>query len=264
MKYSPVIVVVAFNRPESVERLLFSLKNAQKISNARLIISIDNNAPENYRVKDIADAFHWPFGEKEVIYQKERLGLRQHVLQCGDYAMQYGSVIILEDDLFVSPYFYDYTLQALDYYDRDPHIGGISLYNQTSEDVNDIPFNPINDNSDVYFVKFPSSWGQAWTKKQWEAFRIWYEKNQDISRVPIHDNIINWSAASWKKYFTAYMETTGKYFVFPRVSFTTNFNDPGTHKRKKMNFDGQTQLRLTDVDYRFKILSESYCIYDSY
>ncbi|MBN1143204.1 MAG: hypothetical protein JXA72_02230, partial [Bacteroidales bacterium] len=91
MKYNPVIVVVAFNRPRSLERLLFSLKNAKNIAHAKLIISIDNKEPENFPVRDLATNFEWPFGEKQVIYQEKRLGLKQHVLKCGDLANEYGS-----------------------------------------------------------------------------------------------------------------------------------------------------------------------------
>src|SRR4030043_1928352 len=127
MKYSPAIVVVAYNRPRSLERLLSSLRNAKKISNAELIISIDNKEPENIIIKNIADAFEWPYGDKKVIYQEKRLGLKQHVLQCGDLSQKYGSIIMLEDDLMVSPYFYDFAKKALEFYDGDDKIGGVSL-----------------------------------------------------------------------------------------------------------------------------------------
>lgn len=264
MKYNPVIVVVAFNRPRSLERLLFSLKKAKNIDHARLIISIDNKEPENFPVRDLAMNFEWPFGEKEVIYQEKRLGLKQHVLKCGDLAIKYGSVIILEDDLFVSPYFYDYAVKALEYYDNDEKIGGISLYNHTYEDVNDVPFKPICDDSGVYFVQFPSSLGQAWTATHWTNFRTWFDANKDISSIPIHEDIIAWPETSWKKYFTAFLADTDRYFVFPRISLTTNFNDQGTHKEREMDYNGQAPLLLSDGEYRFKPLSSSFCVYDSY
>jgi hypothetical protein len=159
--YNPVIVVVAYNRPVSLKRLLSSLEKSRSIENAKLIISIDNQEPRNFNVKEIAEEFHWPFGEKEVIYQKQRLGLRKHILQCGDLAKKYGSVIILEDDLFVSPVFYEYTIDALKYYDNDENIAGISLYNPPIHDLCSNPFRPIQNESDVYFMQFPSSLGQA-------------------------------------------------------------------------------------------------------
>jgi hypothetical protein len=38
-----------------------------------------------------------------------------------------------------------------------------------------------------------------------------------------------WGPESWKKHFIHYLVDTGKYFVFPRISLTTNFEDYGTH-----------------------------------
>ncbi|HLO59731.1 MAG TPA: glycosyltransferase [Bacteroidales bacterium] len=264
MKYNPVIVVVAFNRPRSLERVLYSLSRAKNIENAKLIISIDNKAPENYPVKEIAEKFNWSFGEKQVVYQPNRLGLKKHILTCGSLSMQYGSVIILEDDLFVSPYFYEYAQKALEYYENDDQIGGISLYNHTYEDINDITFQPLEDESDVYFMQFPSSLGQAWTKKHWENFSTWFENHPDISNIPIHRDIINWPETSWKKYFTAFLADTNRYFSFPRRSLTSNFNDQGTHKLDASNFVGQAPLRLEGEPYRFKPLRDSFCVYDSY
>jgi|WetSurMetagenome_2_1015567.scaffolds.fasta_scaffold106458_2 hypothetical protein len=262
--HTPVIVVVAYNRPISLERLLSSLKNAKNIANAKLIISVDNKEPENYPVRDLANAFDWPFGEKEVIYQKTNLGLRKHILQCGDYAVKYGSVIILEDDLFVSPYFYDYTVKAIDFFGSDPKIGGISLFNYSYEDMTELPFVPITDDSDNYFIQFPSSLGQAWTANQWKQFREWYDKKPDLSQIRISPQALSWYESSWKKYFNGYLVEKNKYFAFPRISLTTNFNDRGTHKSLDINHMGQTPLQLSEVNYRFKPVSTSYCIYDAH
>ena len=37
-------------------------------------------------------------------------------------------------------YFYDYAVQALEYYESDEKIGGISLYNHVDEDMTEMPF----------------------------------------------------------------------------------------------------------------------------
>ncbi len=114
-------------------------------------------------------------------------------------SLKYGSVIILEDDLFVSPYFYDYAIQALEYYESDENIGGISLYNHVDEDMTEFPFVPIQDDSDVYFIQFPSSWGQAWSSKQWKAFREWYAQQPDISKIRISPQALSWSEKFMEK-----------------------------------------------------------------
>ena len=127
-KLKPAIVVVAFNRPDSLKRLLGSLKKGHYPDDIKLIISIDHS-PDNSPVVDCANDFEWNAGEKEIIIHPENLGLRRHILSCGDLSYKYGSVIILEDDLFVSPFFYQYSLDALDFYKDKDDIAGIGLFN---------------------------------------------------------------------------------------------------------------------------------------
>ena len=261
-EFHPVIVVAAYNRPLSLTRILGSLRNARFKEDATLIISIDNDEPNNLDVKSIAEQFHWPHGPKEVRYQDKHLGLRRHILQCGDLSMEYGSVIIFEDDLYVSPYFYEYALEALEFYSYDHQIGGVSLFNQPVEEITEYPFSAINDHSDVYFIQFPSSLGQAWTRAQWKEFRDWYDSEPDLSISGIPDRILKWPASSWKKYFCAFLVEKNKFFVFPRVSFSTNFNDPGTNLKKPINHEGQTPLRLFGQPYRFRKIADSFSIYD--
>ncbi len=264
MKYNPVIVIAAYNRPESLKRLLYSISLAKQITDTKLIISIDKNDSGDQSVRNIAHAFNWTFGEKEVICHEKRMGLKNHILLCGDLSIKYGSVIMLEDDLFVSPYFHEYACQALEYYDRDSVIAGISLYSQPVEDITELPFTAIHDGSDVYFMQFPSSWGQAWSADQWKAFRTWFDTRPDIKSIPISDVILNWPESSWKKHFTAYLAATNKYFVYPRVSLSSNFNDPGTNYASLINHDGQAVLRLQGSPYRFADLATSFSVYDSY
>ena len=61
------IVVVAYNRMDSLKRILGSLLNAEYPAAAKLIISIDRG--DNADVLNFAEEFSWPFGEKQVIYQ---------------------------------------------------------------------------------------------------------------------------------------------------------------------------------------------------
>jgi len=226
------------------------------------VISIDNDEPNNLDVKQIAEEFQWLHGNKDVRYQSRRLGLRNHILQCAGLSQEYGSVIILEDDLYVSPWFYDFASAALDHYAGEERVGGISLYNQPLQEIVQYPFRALYDNSDVYFMQFPSSLGQAWTADQWKKFREWYDTDPDLTQIPIPDYILNWPPTSWKRFFVAYLVLTDKYFVFPRYSLTTNFNDPGTNLIKKVNHEGQAPLRLVGGPYRFISLEDSGSMYD--
>src|SRR5690625_1023767 len=159
------IVVIAYNRDLTLKRLLNSLDQANyDEDNVDLIISIDKT--NNSSVYQIAEKFEWRYGSKIIIKREENLGLRKHVLTCGDLVLKYDGLIMLEDDLVVSPAFYQFATEATLFYNNDSNIAGISLYTyRISEFSNLRTFIPMQDDSDIFYMKVPSSWGQLWTKK---------------------------------------------------------------------------------------------------
>lgn len=259
------IVVVAFNRERSLLRLLASLEKADyPTANVELIISIDF-AENNQHIVKIAKEFSWRHGKKTVIYHEKNLGLRKHILKCGDFSKQYGSVIILEDDLVVSPNFYNYTLSALEFCVQDDKIGGISLYAHQLNVINRQNFSPLEDGYDNWYFQFASSWGQAWSFDQWSSFIEWYEKNSsidDIETVPAY--VRRWSEKSWLKYYIAYLVSTQRFFFYPRVSLTTNFSDAGTHIGNDSTRFQVPLLISSTKEYHFSRLEESSSIYDAF
>lgn len=262
---NPAIVIPCYNRPQSLKRLLYSLQNSMYPQGAPLVFSIDKS--ENDAVFKIATDFPWPFGEKEIIHHPKQLGLRDNIIFCGDLTDQYGSVIILEDDLFVSPAFYSYALKALEFYQDHEEIAGISLYAYDCTETRRFRFFPVYDGYDNYFMQWPSSWGQAWTSEQWRKFKNWYEihRTSDLASSPIPQSVKNWPKTSWKKYFLAYMVDCNRYFVYPRISFSTNFGDNGTHDKKSSSSLVQVPLSLSaNIEPRYSLISDSNSIYDSF
>jgi hypothetical protein len=278
------IIVVAYNRPKPLSRLLNSLLQATYPGEVELIISVDGSVEAWKRggvdelkrgrgeeVRKVAEEFVWPFGEKKLIFHEDNLGLRNHVLSCGDLSKDYDGVIVLEDDLFVSPAFYDYTLQAIEYYKDDPKIAGISLYSHAYNETAQFPFRPLEDGSDVFFFQYAASLGQFWSQEGWDAFRGWYDalaprdesggNSLDSSFLP--PNIRLWPESSWKKYFIAYIIQTDLYFVYPRVSLTTNFSDKGTNIRISENLF-QVPLLAGKKVFWFESLQNSVAVYDTY
>jgi len=261
MKNKPTIVVVAYNRVDSLSRLLQSLLVSNVETNTKLVISIDYSGDDS--VESYANSFDWSHGEKVVITHEKNLGLRRHVLKCGDLTTKYGSIILLEDDLVVSPMFYQYTQNALDFYEDNCHVGGVSLYNHKYNVNSRLTFEPLVDGFDNYWLQFASSWGQAWTVKQWKEFRAWYDNDQIMltEEDSIPTNVVNWPESSWLKYFIKYLVVKNKYFIYPRESLTTNFSDIGTHVTKK-DFTFQVSLSLSKDHFNFSSIDESNSIYD--
>lgn len=262
MVNNPAIVVVAYNRPASLWRLLNSLANASyPVDDIPLIISIDNNDSEE--VFKAAEYFEWKHGIKKIMTQAAHLGLKEHILRCGDLTSEYHSIIVLEDDLLVSPHFYSYAVSASTFYLSESNIAGISLYNYEVAESCFYPFKAIDDGTDVYFMQVASSWGQLWTCQQWESFRTWLAKNPELAEKKfLPKYLLDWGKNSWKKHFIHYLIATNKYFVFPRLSLTTNFEEPGTNSKTKKVFD--VTLQLVQKRYSFVKIENSGAKYDAW
>lgn len=231
---SPAIVIPAFNRPRSLRRLLVSIQEALHGDSPEIIISLEGGASSEVSLE--AERFKDIYPKTTILYRKKRLGLRAHILSCGDVSLDHGSVILLEDDLMVDPQFYSYAKQAISFYANDDKVAGIALYAPEFNEFCGLRFTPMNSGFDTYFMRTPCSWGQIWTSGQWMRFREWY-READESSVQTANNlpsaVKDWPETSWKKYFAAYMSINELDFVYPYLSLSTNCaDDGGTHVKQ--------------------------------
>jgi len=154
----PAIVILAYNRPNPLKRLLSSLTRASYPPDhpIDLVFSIDRREEGIHpEVASIAEGYRWPYGKKNLVCHDKRLGLVGNFYFSGDLSVEYGSLILLEDDLLVSPMFYWFASQALQNYQDDDRIAGISLYSLWFNGYTQFPFVPIIDESDVFFLQVP-------------------------------------------------------------------------------------------------------------
>lgn len=262
----PAIVVIAYNRKDSLERLLYSLEKADYPEGVSvpLIISIDKG--DNAGVVKLSDDFEWSHGVKTVIKREENLGLKKHVITCGCLTNVYDSIIMLEDDLYVSKAFYHYACDALFYVKDNDKVAGVSLYDHRLNVHVREPFQAYDDGYDNYYFQFASSWGQAFDKDKWNGFMKWMETNdgKDLKASNMPENVSSWSDKSWLKYFIKYMIEEDKYFIYPNGSYTTNFADEGTNESVAVN-DFQVSLcQAKKRKFCFSDLNESMAVYDAY
>lgn len=259
------IIIAAYNRPESLLRLLNSVNNADYsgFQNVPLLISIDHSGNDDCAT--IARQFEWMHGDKQVIVHTQKLGLKQHILNCGDLSVEYGAAIVLEDDLFVAKGFYQYAIAANSFYNKDLRIAGIGLYNYRYNEFASCPFEPILDKYDIYFLQIPCSWGQLWSSEQWISFRDYLNNpNSANEHLMMPDKSLEWPIeTSWKRSYLRYMISTNKYFVYPRMSLSTNFGDVGQHYESSVLI-WQTALLHGEKNYVFGTLENTLPIYDSF
>jgi len=253
------IVVVTYNRIDSLKRLLCSLSNAVYCQSVSLIISIDKS--DSSIIEEYADSFDWKYGPKIVKKHAFNLGLRKHILSIGDFTEYYDGIVVLEDDLVVSPSFFYYTLDTLSKYSGDERIAGISLYNFSTNFQNYLPFIPEKNGFDVFFFQNAQSWGQIWTKDKWNEFKKWYENNnEEFTEKPnIPLNICKWGKNSWLKYHIKYCIECNKYFVYPYISLSFNSGESGTHSKVlnnnphcEINWGVQEHFRLPGFEDAIK------------
>lgn len=265
MENSIAIIVIAYNRHKSLKRLLDSINEAEIDNGTTIIISIDKS--NNPLVEEYANNFEWKYGEKKVVSHKDNLGLRKHILGCGSYLDFYDAIIILEDDLVVSKGFFAYASQAVKKYYNNTDIAGISLYSFGVNYQTFYSFIPQPSEFDTYFMQCAQSWGQVWMKNQWKEFETWYSlHNNDIFDSSIlPDSICSWSSKSWLKYHTRYCIETGKYFVYPYLSLSSNCGETGTHlKFSSPVFQRPLADHKETYQYNLPDLTEEVVKYDGF
>ena len=259
------ICCIAYNRIDSLKRLINSLERAEYgADKPTLIISIDKSDTND--VEKYAKDYFWKFGHKIVYTHLVNLGLREHVLECGKRLDDYDAMIVLEDDITVTPFFYQYALQCVEKYSNDNRVAGISLYNFPVSYQTKLPFNPVKSQYDVFMMNCAQSWGQVWMKNQWKQFEKWYEDNSEEFNIPSLPKAINsWPKSSWLKYHTRYCIEQNKFFVYPYESLSTNNNDVGTHVKESDINIFQSSLQLIKKDlYRLPSFDECTIKYDGF
>lgn len=242
------ICCIGYNRVNSMARLLGSLLNADYPSGQGVTLYISVDKSNTKSVEEFAEMFEWPYGDKNVILHETNLGLRKHILSCGKLTSDHDALIVLEDDLVVAPNFYNFACACVERFKDDDSVAGISLYSFSRNYQNNLPFDPIRSQQDVFLMRCAMSWGQVWMPRQWNNFMEWYESNKDFrysDNIPSY--LFLWPDSSWLKYHTRYCIEKSKYFVFPYVSNTTCFAEAGVNfKTADTKFQVPLQAGVTN------------------
>lgn len=239
------LAIFTYNRPQYARPVLETLARCTRIDECQIYIYCDGAktaeqaaAVEQSRV--IVRAWAEKFSAV-VIERNENLGLaRSIVTAVTELCEKFGRVIVLEDDLQVSPDFVDYMLQALDRYADESQVYQISGYMFRVGH----PAQP-----DAFFAPMTTSWGWATWKRAWRIFD-WnatgaVEQLTDTQirrRFNLDDSIAydvmlqqrlagqnsSWAILWWWAVFRA-----GGLVLHPRKSlvWTGGFDDSGTHNR---------------------------------
>jgi hypothetical protein len=234
------IVVIAYNRPEQLARLLHSIRQSLEILDyrAQVLVSIDGGTASCVEVCNNFSGLG-----VETIARKTRLGLRQHVLACGDMLSELDSGIFLEDDLIVTPAALSFAMQATPIGRKQGRVAALSLYSfHLNEFARDwLPRQDVC--GDVFYAQTSSSWGQVWWRDKWEMFRSWMSEGGSarVSDIRMPGPIKKWPDTSWKKLHNAFLAEANLFSMIPKSSVVFNCGAKG------MNHTGQVNIAYSDV-----------------
>ncbi|MFY0672727.1 MAG: hypothetical protein JXQ87_04960 [Bacteroidia bacterium] len=258
---SPSIVIPIYTRLQSLKRLLWSIEKAKIPHNTRLVFRYHKGATE--AVIKYIENYKWINGEKRIIHDEERIDLDENLRRCGDLSLEYDSIIILEDDSLVSPYFYDFAIKALEFYGVNQNIAQISLYNYTKNSISGLPFSTINQQYDAFAIQKTSTRGQLFTKKQWSNFRNWLAQ-KNIVEVFTPSYIQKFGHENWEFQHNQYLIDQGLYSIWPQISLSSNQGKTGTHHPNNIDA-GFFQVPLQNHLFEYKFVSLEDCYkYDAY
>lgn len=164
MHNAPIALFV-YNRPQHTKITLESLCRCWKADESDLYIYCDG--PKNQRdekavkeVREIVKSHEW-CGSVHIKESAKNLGLA-HSLISGitELVNKYGRIIVLEDDLVLSPYFLNFMNDALDFYQDESKVMHISGY----------MFPVQGQLPETFFYRATSCWGWATWDRAWQCF----------------------------------------------------------------------------------------------
>lgn len=232
-----LVAIITFNRPDSLSGLMHTVSGMRipPDCTADMVISLDGGGDAGCAA--LMEAFAWPHGKLTLIHHPENLGLREHVLRTGNLVADYDALVMLEEDLLVSPALLEHVVHVVSQAGEWEDVFQFALYTPAIHEFYELPFTPVPLESETWYARVPCSWGQCWTRRQWQNFRAWLQANPSCPTLEkIQHPAAGWGPNSWKRHFFEYLLQKEGWVLYPRVSLTTNTGVPGVHFKKDARY----------------------------
>lgn len=160
------IALFAYNRPMHLRRTVESLLANETAAAADLYIFSDGprspaQEPAVAEVRRYAGSVSG-FRSVTVVERATNLGLANSIIDgTTRLTKEFGRVVVLEDDLVVSPQFLEYMNRALEGYQDEDSAMQVSGYM--------FPIDVVTE-TDAFFMPFTTSWGWATWERAWQHF----------------------------------------------------------------------------------------------
>lgn len=170
--HSAPIILFVYNRLQHTKRLVESLKANVGYEQHDLYLYSDgpvkNGISQTDDIKNVEEVRAYirsidGFSSVHIVEREKNVGLAMNVIDgVTTIVNQYGTIIVLEDDLVLSPYFLQFMQDALDIYKENESVGHIQACDFTA--------NPHL--SDTFLINWTGSWGWATWARAWKQYNI--------------------------------------------------------------------------------------------
>jgi hypothetical protein len=159
------IALITYRRPQHLERTLAALKANPEARHTTLYVFSD--APKDASAAEGVEQVRCllagvdGFAAVHRVFRGEHFGLAPNVTQgVQDVLVRHESVIVVEDDIVVSPFFLRFMNDALCCYRDEPRVGSVSGY------CYPLPFTA----PETFFIRGADCWSWATWRDRWQYY----------------------------------------------------------------------------------------------
>lgn len=255
------LVLFVYQRPSHTKKVLDAIANDLLAKKTVLYVYSDGpKQPEDsIELEKIAQtrALIKNFkGCKEVhLYSKTKNeGLARSIVGgVTDIVEKYGKVIVLEDDILISPFFLTYMNQALDLYEKEDRVMHVGSFVPQRSGQEKLP--------GTYFLRFMNCWGWATWQRAWQKLELdtplLLDKLQDREDKTFFDlensigvlkqlkDNINGKINTWAvKWYTSIFLHNGL-CLYPKRSLTSQIGLDGSGIHADVDMDNWYQVSMS-------------------
>ena len=252
------VCLIAFRRPEHTQKVLDTLAQNDLASDTEVYAFVDGprkdtDVPLIARTVDVIESAKG-FKSVTLVQRGENWGLARSVTTAvTEVVKKHGRVIVLEDDIVVSPAFLRYMNKCLDYYEDNTRVWHVSGFSNDYQEKM----------KGAYAWRLMNCWGWATWDDRWAHF----EKNTDhliqtFTKDMIHrfniDGFENFwlqvlgnrsgALNTWAIYWYAAIFRRGGLCVSPWHSYVRNIGFDGSGENCGFNEKAEVLLLNCDVD----------------
>jgi len=249
------LIVLTMDRVTSLKRLLDSLETANYgEDHVDLDIWIDkrNDAPIHEGVLQAARDVKWKQGTKTIHKRTENAGLYQQWIYTWNITEETTeAAVILEDDLQVSPGFYQWLRVARAAYAQDTDVAAFTLQRSTlrPRQIRGVASGPLDISQEhvVFKYRLLGTWGFAPERDEWVEFRSWFEEMKAKGEKPYVDKLMttDWyksqekdgfAPTMWSQWWIKFVDERNYFTVTAHLpdgsTLACNWREQGLHYSK--------------------------------